>query len=164
VTLTPRGFTVSDSTDEAYAWTPDGSTILLASNRNGTWDIFKQRLDMDIAEPFISGPGQQTYPSVTSDGRWVLYVDGTGTDDNILRVPLTGGVPVVVVPHVGRGRLQCAARGGCILVESKDDSFIVSRLHPFDGKGKEPARIPMPYGSDSCLTETAWRTLFHPKN
>jgi DNA-binding winged helix-turn-helix (wHTH) protein len=142
----PRRFTLTESDNSAYAWTPDSSTVLLSSNRDGTWDIFKQRLDSDIAEPFRSGPRHQGYPGVTNDGRWVLYADGTGTDDSIMRTSLSGGAPAEVIPHVGRGRLQCAERGRCVLIESKDRSSVISSLDPFQGKGDELVRIPLANG------------------
>ena len=107
----PRRFTLTESDNRAYAWTPDSSTVLLSSNRDGTWDIFKQRLDSDIAEPFRSGPRHQGYPGVTNDGRWVLYADGTGTDDSIMRTSLSGGAPAEVIPHVGRGAFSAGSAG-----------------------------------------------------
>ena len=142
----PRRFTLSDSDNFAYTWTPDSAAVLLSSNRHGTWDIFKQRLDSDIAEPFLSGPEHQGYPGVTSDGRWVLYAHGTGVDDNIMRTSLSGGAPAEVVPHVGRGRLQCAQHGRCVLLESLERSFVISSLHPLEGKGNELVRIPSTNG------------------
>jgi DNA-binding winged helix-turn-helix (wHTH) protein len=142
----PRRFTLSESDNVAYTWTPDSSAILLSSNRQGTWDILKQRLDSDIAEPFLSGARHQGYPGVTNDGRWVLYADGTGRDDSIMRASLSGGAAAAVVPHVGRGVLQCAQHGRCVLLERKDRTFVISSLHPFQGKGTELARIPLTSG------------------
>ena len=142
----PRRFTLSDSDNLAYTWTPDSAAVLFSSNRHGSWDIFKQRLESDIAEPFFSGPRHEGYPGITSDGRWVLYADGTSEDDNIMRASLSGGAPAEVVPLVGRGRLQCAAHGRCVLLEVKDRSFWISSLHPLEGKGRELARIPATNG------------------
>ena len=33
--------------------------MILGSNRNGSHDLFKQRLDSDVAEPFVVAPGTQ---------------------------------------------------------------------------------------------------------
>ena len=143
----PRRFTLSDSNNSAYTWTPDSAAVLLSSNRHGTLDIFKQRLDSDIAEPFLNGPEQQGYPGVTSDARWVLYTHGTAADANIMRTPLSGGATAEVAPHVGSGRLQCAEHGRCVLLEPQEGkSFVISSLHPLEGKGNELARIPITNG------------------
>jgi serine/threonine protein kinase len=144
VLRTPRRFTLSDRDDVAFDWTPDSSTVLLDSTRNGTSDIFKQPLEIGVAEPLLTGPRDQSYPGVTSDGRWVLYVDGTiARDDSIMRVPLSGGAPAELLRHVGRGRLQCAPHGRCVLLESKDGSFVISSLDPLEGRGVELARTPL---------------------
>ncbi len=144
----PRRFTLSDSDNLAYSWTPDSSAILLSSNRHGTWDIFKQPFDSDIAEPFRGGARNQRYPGVTNDGRWVLYADGSGTgaDDNIMRVSLSGGAVAEVASQVGNGRVQCAQHGRCVLIQEKDKSYVISSLHPLEGKGRELARIPVTSG------------------
>jgi DNA-binding winged helix-turn-helix (wHTH) protein/Tol biopolymer transport system component len=140
----PRRLTLSDRDDLAFDWTTDSRTVLLWSTRNGTSDVFKQPIDSDVAEPFLIGPGDQGYPGVTSDGRWVLYVDGSiSGDDSIMRVPLSGGAPVNLLRPVGPGRLQCAVHGRCILIESKDHAFIISSLDPIKGKGVELARTPV---------------------
>jgi hypothetical protein len=73
-----------------------------------------------------------------------LYVDGTiARDDSIMRVPLSGGAPAELLRHVGRGRLQCAPHGRCVLLESKDGSFVISSLDPLEGRGVELARTPL---------------------
>jgi hypothetical protein len=85
---------------------------------------------------------------VTNDGRWVLYADGSGRggDDSVMRASLSGGAAAEVVSQVGRGRLQCAQHGRCVLIQEKDQSYVISSLHPFEGKGNELARIPVTSG------------------
>jgi dipeptidyl aminopeptidase/acylaminoacyl peptidase len=144
---TPRRFTLSDRDDSAYDWTPDGRTVILWSTRNGTSDIFKQPLDSLAAEPLVVGPVDQSYPGVTNDGRWLLYTDGTiSSSKRVMRLPLTGGSPSELVRDAGVGRLQCAVHGRCVLIDSKDGSFIISSLDPLEGKGAELVRTPQTSG------------------
>jgi len=90
-----------------------------------------------------TGPGQQGYAGVTSDGHWLLYMNGPITgDDMVMRVPLGGGIPAEVVRLFGSQRLQCAVRGRCVLIESKNDALVVSTLDPVNGRGSEVARMP----------------------
>ena len=81
---------------------------------------------------------------MTSDGRWMLYTEGTiSSGKNLMRVPLSGGTPTELVRDVGAGRLQCAVHGRCVLLESKDGSFVISSLDPLEGKGVELSRTPL---------------------
>ena len=59
LTTSPRRLTLDDRDDVPTAWTPDGEAVLFESARNGTSDIFKQRLDSDVAEPLVVGPRDQ---------------------------------------------------------------------------------------------------------
>jgi len=52
-----------------------GSTLIIGSNRNGNWYIFKQRVDTDFAAPLVAAPGNQLLPELSSDGRWLPYVE-----------------------------------------------------------------------------------------
>jgi Tol biopolymer transport system component len=140
---TPRRLTLSDRDDVAYDWTDDSKTLIISSTRSGTWDIFKQQLNADNAEPFLIGPGSQGSPGVTSDGRWILYVNSAPpTNTSIMRVALTGGTPVELVPNLASGGLHCAVHGQCVLFESRDGGLVISSLDPFKGKGIELARTP----------------------
>jgi dipeptidyl aminopeptidase/acylaminoacyl peptidase len=139
----PRRFTLSDRDDTAWQWAPDSRSIVLSSTRNGSADIFRQPLDSEVAEPLVTGPGQQSYAGVTGDARWLLYMSGPITgDDTVMRVLMGGGAPAEVVRLVGFQRLQCAVRGRCVLIESKDDSLVISSLDPVKGRGRELARMP----------------------
>jgi hypothetical protein len=143
----PRRLTVDDRDDAPFDWMPDNTTILLTSTRNGAVHIFKQRLDGDVAEPFVTGPGSQYVARVTSDGRWVLYMELLLPQGvRIMRVPLTGGTPEFVVDRA-LGDLQCAAHGRCILAQVKDGASIISSLDPVLGRGIELARFPAAAGS-----------------
>jgi len=144
LTSAPKRLTLDERDDLAYGWTPDGLTVLFVSNRNGTFDIFKQRLDSDVAEPFVIGPGDQLAPAVTSDGSWVLYTDlPSSGHPRIMRVPLTGGTAELL--SAGSGAILCSARGRCVLLEEKGSHFTVSALDPIRGKGAELGRVPSGY-------------------
>jgi Tol biopolymer transport system component len=45
LTGAPRQLTRDEFDDWPFTWTPDGSSLIVLSNRNGNKDIFKQRLD-----------------------------------------------------------------------------------------------------------------------
>jgi len=85
----PKRLTLDERFDFATTWTPDSTRVILSSDRNGFAILFKQRLDSDVAEPFVVAPGNQSLPRVTSDGQWVLYTDEQPEKPTrIMRVPL----------------------------------------------------------------------------
>jgi Tol biopolymer transport system component len=95
----PRRFTLEGRNNLPSAWTPDGQALFFSSDRNGNWDIFKQRLQQRNAQDFVFGPGEQTEPRLSPDGSWVLYWDyvgkgaGASSPMRLLRVPIAGGAP-----------------------------------------------------------------------
>jgi DNA-binding winged helix-turn-helix (wHTH) protein/Tol biopolymer transport system component len=135
---TPTQLTRDDRHDMASAWMPDNATVLFFSSRNGSLDVFRQRFDSDIASPVVDGPGNQVFPRVTSDGRWILFGDDSATDHPkvIARLPLTGGVPERVMPPIS-GIVHCAVRGGCVIAERRGNELVVSSLDPLRGRGTE---------------------------
>ena len=72
--VNPRRFTPDDSNDFATNWTPDSKAVLFSSDRNGTFDIFKQQLDQRIPEAMVSGPDDDMTTAVTPDGAWYYYM------------------------------------------------------------------------------------------
>jgi eukaryotic-like serine/threonine-protein kinase len=142
LTTTPKRLTLDDRLDVPMSWTPDSTAVLFHSTRNGTSDIFKQRIDNEVAEPLATGPRDQTTPRVTSDGQWVLFDELRGLNSiGVMRVPLSGGTPQELC-IVRSGVPFCSAHGGCVLVQGLDSGFIVSSLDPLRGKGAELARAP----------------------
>ena len=146
---TPKRLTLDERDDFASAWTPDSTQVILSSDRNGTSDLFKQRPDSDVAEPFVVAPGDQTLARATSDGQWVLYADGQpDKPTRIMRVPLAGDRPEVLVtfPPGASGWCNCAYRGRCVLVENRtagDSPSVVFALDPMRGKQQEPRNSPL---------------------
>ena len=59
------------------AWTPDGRSILYASNRMGTaWDIFSKPADGSGNEtPLVTQPLTQIPRDVSASGEWLAYTD-----------------------------------------------------------------------------------------
>jgi Tol biopolymer transport system component len=74
----PRRLTLDDANDFGTSWMPDGRALFFTSNRNGTLDVFRQRLDSSVAEAVISGPDDESGPiAVSPDGTWLYYTIST---------------------------------------------------------------------------------------
>jgi Tol biopolymer transport system component len=151
VLTTPKRLTLDERDDFSAAWTPDSTGVILYSNRNGTFDLFKQHLDSDVAESLVVAPGEQGVARVTSDGQWVLYTDlQPEKSTRIMRVPLVGGRPesLVTYPPGAEVLCHCSFRGRCVLVEHGTTSspHTVVALDPIRGKQQELTQIPSSAG------------------
>jgi Tol biopolymer transport system component len=154
----PRRLTLEESSDFPSAWTPDSRAVLFQSNRYGTWDIFKQTLDQDAAEPVVSGPDYKDSPVVSPDGSWILYLSmasrglstptsrrfSTTTPVRVMRVSTSGGAPQLVLEGRGIGYLACARSPAtlCVFSEETPDrkQLIFTGFEPSQGTRRELTR------------------------
>jgi Tol biopolymer transport system component/DNA-binding winged helix-turn-helix (wHTH) protein len=59
---TPRRLTFDEADDLPFDWTPDNKAVLFISNRTGTDNIFRQRMDATSAEMLVFGPEKDRLP------------------------------------------------------------------------------------------------------
>jgi eukaryotic-like serine/threonine-protein kinase len=142
--VNPQRLTLSDSFDHAFSWTPDSKSVLFDSNRNGTWDIFKQALDQRTAEKLVASPGGRIRPAMSPDGVSVLYLtDPTGSNPQrrIMRVALAGGPPQFLGDIQVSGQLRCARTANlCVVSDSGLKQRVLYAVDPVKGKGRELLR------------------------
>jgi hypothetical protein len=89
---TPRCLTLDESNDRPGAWMPDSTTIIFSSDRNGSFDIFRQAIDKSSAEPLVTGPDDKSPKAVTPDGAWIVYAarkQGYTSTQKLMRVPVS---------------------------------------------------------------------------
>ena len=146
-----RRLTLDENDDFPGQWMQDSKAVLFYSNRNGTWDIFKQTLDGAEARPIVTGPDFKRQPVLSPDGSWILYLSSaTGqilptTAVSAMRVSTSGGPPQLVLEGRGIERLACARFPAtmCVLTERTPDErqLIFSAFDPVNGRGNELTRI-----------------------
>ncbi|HEV2491022.1 MAG TPA: protein kinase [Candidatus Acidoferrales bacterium] len=146
---TPSRLTLTDSADDPQAWTPDSKFVIFESNRNGSLGIFKQALDSDTAASIATEPGADAV-QVSPDGASLLYFlhpkpDDTSAPDRMMRVPIAGGPPQLVLNSDNHGLFICAKAPAkfCILSEHPQDRKYISfmAVDPLKGLGRELARF-----------------------
>lgn len=140
-----RRLTLDDKDDVQPAWLPDARSIVFSSDRNGTFDLYRQALDRTTAEPLVVGPGGQLAPRVTPNGRWILYwstANSEAATAAMMRFPVGGGAPetVLVAPN-GSGFRLVRDSGGGVLREDVGGQQIFSTFGPERGRGREIARF-----------------------
>jgi len=147
----PRRLTLDTNDNMAEAWTADSKAVLLVSNRNGTWKLFKQNIDETTPEVLVEG--RSIYlPRVSADGLQALYLAGSKPGDtsfpaSLMAKPLAGGPPRLVLQEKGITNYECARAPSKLCIFSKlvrqDLIFVFFDLE--HGAGRELTRIPNGY-------------------
>ncbi len=144
---TPKRLTLDERNDYPFAWTPDSKTVLFASDRDGPYHIFKQAIDQTVPELLVGGNEQAMAPRLTPDDSTVVYVIwpklGETSTGGLMRVPLAGGPPQVVLRQNGIGNMQCARRPStlCIYDVRSKDRMSLFRFDPATGKSEEIPQV-----------------------
>jgi len=147
----PRRVIDEESTDFATAWTADSQAILLASDLNGSWDIYKQRLGGKNRELLSTGPGFKMAPQLSPDGKWILYTAWSEDASmpggiQVLRIPESGGAPQLLHEGPGTPYPSCS-HALCVWGEPSADGkrFLFFEMDPINGKGRQLAVIDGPW-------------------
>jgi len=146
---TPQLLTADEWFDFPTAWTPDSKSVLFFSDRDGVFHIFKQAIDQTQPELLVGGSEAVALPRLSPDGSMVLYVNTrygfagiqkpqSGTQQ-LMRVPVTGGPPQLVLEGSGINNLQCARLPStlCIYSELTPGEEHFYAFDPLRGKGNE---------------------------
>jgi hypothetical protein len=160
--------TMGEGWNSFLDWTADSKAVLFTSDRNGTWEIFRQRVGESEAQRIIRPPswaipivgffagiaggirGVQASP----DGRWILYLANPDQKSvALMRVPVHGGMPEHVADVAAETTISCAkaTTNFCTIAERAPgrDDIVFTAINPAFGRGTELARInlgPEPYG------------------
>jgi hypothetical protein len=143
---TPRRLTLDSNGNQATAWLPDSRTVLFVSNRNGAWTLYKQSMDETTAEVLVEGRSLYL-PRLSADGSQVLYGSqmdpaNPSTPVSLMRLPVTGGPPQLVLRGVGLGNYQCARLPStlCVVHRPQKTDCIFLSFDPQRGIGHELLR------------------------
>jgi Tol biopolymer transport system component len=151
---TPRRLTLNEGQDYPAAWTADSKAIVFRSYRDGQSKILKQSLDEDTADSIATGAEDVEGPSATvsATGEWVLYLApsknssfSAATPDSLMRVPIGGGSPELVLTGRVYGKPACARAPAsvCVIAEQTLDSkqLVFTTFDPMNGRGSEVSRF-----------------------
>jgi dipeptidyl aminopeptidase/acylaminoacyl peptidase len=136
----PRRLTLDANGNVAEAWTPDSEAVLFVSNRHGTWKLFKQNIEETTAEVLVEGHGL-FLPRLSPDGSDVLYGSFATLPSfaSLMRKPLAGGPPQLVLQEKGLGNFQCARAPSqlCIFTKLVGSKSVFVSFDPQRGAGSE---------------------------
>lgn len=137
--------------NEPLRWTPDGTTLLFLSTRNGPAAIFKQSPGRD-ADLLVTPESDQHFAgnvSLNPDGSSVFYMVGQRNGDakaaiKFMEVPITGGTPHPIwTANLYEKGVHCARSPAtlCAIAQQSNDHTAVtfSAFEPIKGPGRELA-------------------------
>ena len=146
-----RRLTFDEHYEWPQRWTPDSRAVVFSSDRDGSWDIFKQTLDKDdTAELLPLGPEPKWYSSFSPDGHWILYMalpearhPGGSVPVRIMRVPVSGGTPQLVLTALGTTDIRCtrAPANLCVFDEQQQGHLVFTSVDPIKGRGRALATM-----------------------
>ena len=145
---TPTRFTLEETWNNPLAWTADSKAVLFLSNRTGVAALFKQALGQDTAEPLITLRKDEGLGSafLSPEGSWVLYTvspadSGPSVPDKLMRIPITGGSPQLVMTANIEEKPRCARSPAtlCAIAERSADrkQLVFAAFDPVNGRGRE---------------------------
>jgi DNA-binding winged helix-turn-helix (wHTH) protein/Tol biopolymer transport system component len=142
----PRRITLDANGNVAEAWLPDSRTILFVSNRNGTWNLYKQAIDETTAD--LLAEGRSIFlPRLSADGSQILYESRADPEHfstvSLLRLPLAGGPPKRVLQGDGIWNYQCARLPSnlCLLSKQQGANHVFFSFDLEHGIGAEALRL-----------------------
>jgi DNA-binding winged helix-turn-helix (wHTH) protein/Tol biopolymer transport system component len=142
---------LTDQEDQEFptAWTPDSKEVVFASNRNGGWQLLRQKYGVEKADLIASrltDVADQT--PVAPDGSSVLNVatisSGQRGSKQVSRIPLAGGASEPLMTGAVLGvRCSQSLANRCVVAEESPDheQFVFSKLDPHQGRGSELVRV-----------------------
>ncbi len=131
----PQPLTRDSWLDTDPVWLPDGQSVLFASDRGGTMDLWEKRLDSGPGAGLTRHTGRlgaEVSPAVSADGSRIAWLDEAGNLRITPRGPDAG-------PASGEGEtLYRARRGAGMPSWSPDgDTIALSSLSPFSSRFRE---------------------------
>jgi Tol biopolymer transport system component len=82
-------------------WSPDGAKIVFHLRQQSQATLFVQHVQGGSAKCLTVGPGNDSSPSWSHDGKWIYFSSERNGGDQIWRVPAEGGPATQVTKHGG---------------------------------------------------------------
>ena len=149
-----KRLTTIEGNEYPMGWTADSKAVIFGSNRDGAIKIFKQALDEDTPEVIVAGT-ENSVPATSAlspDGSSLIYTlipqlpgGESALPSRIMRVPITGGVPRLLLTTALSGSPRCARAPAtlCAIAERTTDGtqLIFTSLDLMQGRGPELTRF-----------------------
>jgi Tol biopolymer transport system component len=137
----PTRLTFDEASDRNPVWSPDGASIVFASNRKGRFDLYRKTVDSVGAEELLYANDLDKRPtSWSADGKWLLYdvSDPNSNRRDLWALPMTAELPgtalkpsLVLQTTFSEGAAQFSPNGQWILYGSNESRRNEIYVTPF---------------------------------
>jgi Tol biopolymer transport system component len=171
---TPRRLTFDEWMNWPTAWSRDSQSVLYTSDRGGRLDVFRQQIHAPVPQAIVvTGEEERRDARFSPDGRWIMYLSPPetagqrqATEGRLMRVPINGGPPQLVLAVAGYPAASHAAAAGtapgatrldhprfrcvaatpplCVLSEEIQNQVVFTSFDPIAGRRLELARVDAP--------------------
>lgn len=131
-----------------YTWTPDGKSVIFTSDRDGVFHLYKQAIDQPAPDLLVGGDQSVTIARLNTDSSAILYTLNPDANDaerrvRLMRLPLSGGTPQLVLAENGINNFQCARSPSavCVFSEFSTGHLDLFFFDPATGKKNPLTRI-----------------------
>jgi Tol biopolymer transport system component/DNA-binding winged helix-turn-helix (wHTH) protein len=145
---TPHRLSLGERRNMPFSWTPDGKSVIFTSDRDGALHIFKQSIDQPAPDLLVGGDKNVEGARLNPDGSEILYLLNPSASDadrriRLMRVPLSGGTPQLLLAELGITNVQCARAPAAVCLFSKfsTNGLVFMTFDPVSGKENEFTRI-----------------------
>ena len=116
--------TLDERADYPYSWTPDSNAVIFTSDRNGPFNIFRQGVHDNEPEMLIRSQRDLSVPRLSPDGKSIIYIitpssDASSSNSRLMRAPLAGGPPQLVLEAPTINNQQCAQLPSTVCILSR---------------------------------------------
>jgi len=144
----PQRLTLDDRQDMPFDWTSDSKEVIFMSDRNGTFNIYKQSVDQTVPDVLVGGNHPVAQPRLSPDGTQLLYLVYPNWGESVssvplMRVPVAGGTPQLILQEHWISNHQCsrAPSSLCIYSVAADGALTFFSFDPFQGRGSQVYQI-----------------------
>ena len=128
-------------------WSPDGTTILFNSRREGSADLYLIKPDTGELRRITDDPAEENEPRWSRDGRTIYFGSNRTGGHEVWKMPASGGAAIQITRH-----------GGTTATESPDRRFL---YYAKEGKFFTSIwRVPIAGGEETLVVSG----LSHPLN
>ena len=118
---------------EGLSWTPDGK-IVYASRASGNLDLWIVDADGTGQKQLTADAGNNSRPSISADGRYVVFVSDRTGSNHIWRADIDGGNPRQLIQGIGEMNAQASPVGPWIIYLPRPDKPGLRKVS-IDGEG-----------------------------
>jgi Tol biopolymer transport system component/DNA-binding winged helix-turn-helix (wHTH) protein len=135
-----------NSDDTQFVLTTDGRFLIFQSNRSGEYEIWRANRDGSDLRQLTTG-GRNGEPTVSNDGKWVIYTHYKGDLPALWRIPIEGGKAGKISDEIGSFPMVSPDGNRLAARQNIPRDAYLSHIAIFPIEGGKPLKIfPAPAG------------------